>query len=158
MDGMQSTRNFWIAMFSSFFCLSSHTLWALAFYFLRLTQYNADAHNTHAHSSLWIYVGKPYPYEHLRRTEHRQICRFSKSLLAPRRRRERRLPLNVTPEIPRINPGKGVSTIDILNLKLKIDPRHRIRLSVNRASTYGHDRWCTPHYCHYFILYSLPAS
>jgi hypothetical protein len=50
--------------------------------------------NTHAHSPLWIHVRKPYPYEHLRRTEHRQIWRFSKSQLAPNRRRERRLPLN----------------------------------------------------------------
>jgi hypothetical protein len=55
--------------------------------FLRFTQYNADAHNTHAHSPL--HVCKPYPYEHLRRTEHRQIWRFSKSPLAPRRRQER---------------------------------------------------------------------
>jgi hypothetical protein len=63
--------------------------------FFRLTQYNADTHNTHAHSPLWIHIRKPYPYEHLRRTEHRQIWRFSKSPLAPRRRRECRLPLNV---------------------------------------------------------------
>jgi hypothetical protein len=62
--------------------------------FFRITQYNADAHNTHAHSPLWIHVRKLYPYEHLRRTEHRQIWRFSKSPLASRRRRERRLPLN----------------------------------------------------------------
>jgi hypothetical protein len=34
------------------------------------------------------------PYEHLRRTEHRQIWRFSKSPLIPHRRREHRLPLN----------------------------------------------------------------
>jgi hypothetical protein len=31
------------------------------FHFFRITQYNADAHNTHAHSSLWIHVRKPYP-------------------------------------------------------------------------------------------------
>jgi hypothetical protein len=62
--------------------------------FLRITQYNTDAHNTHAHSPLWIHVRKPYPYEHLRRTEQWQIWRFSKSPLAPRRWRERRLPLN----------------------------------------------------------------
>jgi len=35
---------------------------------LFLVQYNADAHNTHLHSPLWIHVRKPYPYEHLRRT------------------------------------------------------------------------------------------
>jgi hypothetical protein len=64
------------------------------FFFLRFTQYNADAHNTYAHSFLWIHIRKPYPYEHLRRTEHRQIWRFSKSPLAPHRRREHRLPLN----------------------------------------------------------------
>jgi hypothetical protein len=27
--------------------------------FLRITQYNADAHNTHAHSPLWMHVRKP---------------------------------------------------------------------------------------------------
>jgi hypothetical protein len=32
-------------------------------FFLRFTQYNADAHNTHAHSPLWIHVRKPYRYE-----------------------------------------------------------------------------------------------
>jgi hypothetical protein len=69
-------------------------------FFLRFTQYNTDAHNTHAHSPLWIHVRKPYPYEHLRRTEHRQIWRFSKSPLVPRRRRDH----------PGINPGKGAST------------------------------------------------
>jgi hypothetical protein len=52
-----------------------------------------DTHNP-LHSPLRIHVRKPYPYEHLRRTEHRQIWRFSKSPLAPRRRRECRLPLN----------------------------------------------------------------
>jgi hypothetical protein len=35
-------------------------------FFLRFTQYNA-------HSPLWIHVRKPYSYEHLRRTENRQI-------------------------------------------------------------------------------------
>jgi hypothetical protein len=45
-------------------------------YFFRMTQYNTDAHNTHAYSPLWIHVRKPYPYEHLRRTEHRQFWRF----------------------------------------------------------------------------------
>jgi hypothetical protein len=50
--------------------------------------------NTHAYSPLWIRVRKPYPFEHLRRIEYRLIWRFSKSPLAPRRRRERRLPLN----------------------------------------------------------------
>jgi hypothetical protein len=43
---------------------------------------------------LWIHVRKPYPYEHHRKTEHQQIWRFSKSPMTPRRRRERRLPLN----------------------------------------------------------------
>jgi len=33
------------------------------------TQYNTDAHNMYAHSSLWTYVRKTYFYEHLRRTE-----------------------------------------------------------------------------------------
>jgi hypothetical protein len=47
--------------------------------FFRITQYNADAHNTHAHSPLWIHERKPYPYENLRRTEHQQILRFSKT-------------------------------------------------------------------------------
>jgi hypothetical protein len=28
---------------------------------LRMTQYNSDAHNTHAHSPLWIQVRKSYP-------------------------------------------------------------------------------------------------
>jgi hypothetical protein len=37
--------------------------------FFRIIQYNADAHNTYAHSPLWTHVRKPYPYEHLRRTE-----------------------------------------------------------------------------------------
>ena len=37
--------------------------------FFRITQYNVDAHNTHAHSHLWIHVRKPYPYEHLWSTE-----------------------------------------------------------------------------------------
>jgi hypothetical protein len=47
--------------------------------FFKMTQYNANAHNTQAQSPLWIHVRKPYPYEHLRRTEHRQIWRFPKS-------------------------------------------------------------------------------
>jgi len=34
--------------------------------FLFWVQYNADAHNTHAHSPFWTHVHKPYPYEHLR--------------------------------------------------------------------------------------------
>jgi hypothetical protein len=38
-----------------------------------LTQYNTDTHNTHTHSPLWTHVHKPYPYEHLRRTEHRPL-------------------------------------------------------------------------------------
>jgi hypothetical protein len=63
--------------------------------FFRITQYNGDAHNTHAHSPLWIHVHKPYPYENLRMTEHQQIWRFPKSPLVPHRRRECRLPLNV---------------------------------------------------------------
>jgi hypothetical protein len=62
--------------------------------FFRITQYNAYAHNTHAHSPIWIHIHKPCPYVHLRRTKHRQIWRFSKSPQAPRRRRECRLPLN----------------------------------------------------------------
>jgi len=33
-----------------------------------LVQYNADAHNTHAHSLMWTPVRKLYPYEYLRRT------------------------------------------------------------------------------------------
>ena len=33
-----------------------------------LVQYNADAHNTHAHSLLWIHVRKLYSYKQLRRT------------------------------------------------------------------------------------------
>jgi hypothetical protein len=47
-----------------------------------------------AHSPLWIHVRKSCPYEHLRRTKHLQIWRFPKSPMAPRRRQERRLPLN----------------------------------------------------------------
>jgi hypothetical protein len=50
---------------------------------------------TRTHTHPYEYTQrKPYPYEHLPRTEHRQIWRFSKSPQAPRRRRERRLPLN----------------------------------------------------------------
>jgi hypothetical protein len=41
----------------------------LGIFFLRITHYNADVHNTHAHSPLWTHVCKPYPYEHLRRTK-----------------------------------------------------------------------------------------
>jgi hypothetical protein len=38
-------------------------------YFLELHSTNVDVHNTHAYSSLWIYVRKLYPYEHLRKTK-----------------------------------------------------------------------------------------
>jgi hypothetical protein len=62
-------------------------------FFLRITQYNADAHNMHSHSPLWIHIRKFYPYEHLRRTEHQQIWRFPKSPMTSRVK-ERRLPLN----------------------------------------------------------------
>jgi hypothetical protein len=41
---------------------------------------------THTHLYKNTYANPPY--EHLRRTEHRQIWRFSKSPLAPRRRRQ----------------------------------------------------------------------
>ena len=41
--------------------------------FFRITQYNEDAHNTHAHSHSMNTRTQTYPYEHLRRTEHRQI-------------------------------------------------------------------------------------
>jgi hypothetical protein len=41
---------------------------------VEITQYNADAHNTHAHSPMntrtQTYPYEPYPYEHLRKTEH----------------------------------------------------------------------------------------
>jgi hypothetical protein len=47
--------------------------------------FRTEAHNTHAHSSLWIHVRKSYPYERLRRTEHRQIWKFLKSAIALRR-------------------------------------------------------------------------
>ena len=36
--------------------------------YIFLVQYNADAHNMHAHSPLWTHVHKSYPYEHLRMT------------------------------------------------------------------------------------------
>jgi hypothetical protein len=55
--------------------------------FFRFTQYNVDAHNTHTLTPMKTCT-QTHPYE------HRQIWRFSKSPLAPRRRRERRLPLN----------------------------------------------------------------
>jgi hypothetical protein len=56
-----------------------------------MTQYNADAHNTHAHSPLWIHVRKSYPYEHLRRTKHRRIWRFPKSPMSPRRKIQKKV-------------------------------------------------------------------
>jgi hypothetical protein len=62
--------------------------------FFTIIQYKVYAHNTHAHTPLWIHVRKSYLYEHLRRTEHWQIWRFSKSPMAPRCRREHHLPLN----------------------------------------------------------------
>jgi hypothetical protein len=37
--------------------------------FFRITRYSVDAQNTHAHSTLWTHRRKPYPYEHLRKTE-----------------------------------------------------------------------------------------
>jgi hypothetical protein len=38
-------------------------------FFFRITQYNVDAHNMHAHSQLWIHIHKPYFYENLKSTE-----------------------------------------------------------------------------------------
>jgi hypothetical protein len=75
-----STFNFWYALlpYQVLLMVSVIAAWAECVFF-RITQYNADAHNTHAHSPLWIHVRKPYAYEHLRRTEHRQIWRFPKS-------------------------------------------------------------------------------
>jgi hypothetical protein len=35
--------------------------------FFRITRYNVDVHNTHAHLLLWTHIRKPYPYELLRR-------------------------------------------------------------------------------------------
>jgi hypothetical protein len=55
---------------------------------------NRRPQHTHAHSPLWIHVHKPNPYEHLRRTKHRQIRRFPKSPMVSRHRWEHRLPLN----------------------------------------------------------------
>jgi hypothetical protein len=40
--------------------------------FFRITRYSVDAQNTHAHSTLWTYVRKPYPYEHLRTARRSQ--------------------------------------------------------------------------------------
>jgi hypothetical protein len=37
--------------------------------FFRITQYNADVHNTHAYSPILIHLCKLYLYKHLRRTE-----------------------------------------------------------------------------------------
>jgi hypothetical protein len=98
--------------------------------FLRFTQYNADAHNTHTYSLLWIHVRKPYPYEHLRRTEHRQIWRFSKSplasqhahILTPMNTRTQTLPLWAPPkdwapinlEILEVTTGASSSTVTSL--------------------------------------------
>ena len=48
-------------------------------YFVRITQYNEDVHNIHAHSPLWTHICNLYPYEHFQRTEHQQIWRFPKS-------------------------------------------------------------------------------
>jgi hypothetical protein len=49
----------------------------------------------HAHTlTLMNTRTQTLPYEHLRRTEHQHIWRFLKSPNVPRRRRERRLPLN----------------------------------------------------------------
>jgi len=33
-------------------------------FFLRITRYNVDVHNTHAHSPLRTHIRKPHPYEH----------------------------------------------------------------------------------------------
>jgi hypothetical protein len=50
----------------------------------------------HAHTlTPWIHVRRPYPYEHLWMTEHRQILRFPKSPVMPRLK----------------NPGKGAITM-----------------------------------------------
>jgi hypothetical protein len=64
--------------FRQMYCLTillfpSFNIWC---FFKKITQYNTDANNTQAHSPLWIHIRKPYIYEHLRRTEHRQIWRF----------------------------------------------------------------------------------
>ena len=54
-----------------FICIfmASRTHYNILKFFFEITQYNADAPNTHAHSPLWTHVHKPYPYEHIRRTE-----------------------------------------------------------------------------------------
>jgi hypothetical protein len=45
------------------------SVWLGVLVFLRITQYNVDTHNTHAHSSLWTHIRKTYPYENLRKTK-----------------------------------------------------------------------------------------
>lgn len=45
----------------------------IVLFFLRITQCNAETHDTHAYSPLWIHIRKLYPNEYLRRTESAAI-------------------------------------------------------------------------------------
>ena len=59
---LASKLNFW----NIYYC-EKNLIWNICFF--RITQYNVETHNMHAHSPIWTHVHKPYPYEHLRRTE-----------------------------------------------------------------------------------------
>jgi hypothetical protein len=64
--------------------------------FFRMAKYNTDAHNTHVHTIIPMNITytNPIPMSTFEGLSTRQIWRFPKSPLAPRCRRERRLPLN----------------------------------------------------------------
>ena len=64
-------------------------------FFLRITQYNEDAHNTHAHSHPMNTRTQTLPLWAPPKDWAPANLKIPKSPLALRRRRERRLPLNV---------------------------------------------------------------
>jgi hypothetical protein len=86
-------------------------------FYLRITQYNANAHNTHIHSLLWTHVRKPYSYEHLQRTEPvdleiHEVTTGASLLTGTSPTTKSIAPLN-----PRINPGKYEHPCQVEDLK-----------------------------------------
>ena len=93
--------------------------------FFRITQYNVDADNTHAHSHLWIHVRKSYPYEHLWSTEPAdlEIHEVTTGALLS----TEMSPTTETIALlkPRINPGKykHPCQVEDLNLDGQVPPQ-----------------------------------
>ena len=75
--------------------LCLHSNWRCFHSFLEFRQYNENVHNTHAHSHLMNTRTQTLPLWAPPKDWAPANLKIPKSPLAPRRRRERRLPLNV---------------------------------------------------------------